>query len=177
MVKLGQLLIVIGFLFGSASAVIDPDTNYWFWFGIGMTFGVVGVVLVRVGLHREGRHEELVSDNLEAIRVSLAELAQKAEQLDQEKESMDVYKVHETIDARFPETLERFVQARETIMHHYGMEAYADVMNHFAAGERNLNRSWSASVDGYFDEVKASISKASRHFANANKSFQTLASS
>lgn len=174
MVKIGQILIAIGFLIGAVSAVVDPETNLWTWFTIGMVFGVIGVVLVRVGLHREGRHEDRVSDNLEAIRTSLAELSEKATQLNAEKDGIDVYKIHETIDARFPLPLDRFVQARETIMHHYGMEAYADVMNHFAAGERSLNRSWSASVDGYLDEVKASIDRAALHFSNANKSFLTL---
>jgi hypothetical protein len=174
MIKAGQGLIVVGFMIGAASSVIEPDKMYWTWFVIGMVFGVIGVGMVRLGLHREGRHEDLVADNLEAIRTSLAELSEKSAVLDSEKEAMDVYKVHETIDDRFPDVLDKFVKARETIMHRYGMEAYAEVMNHFAAGERSLNRSWSASVDGYFDEVKTSLGKAARHFSNANKEFMNI---
>jgi hypothetical protein len=37
-------------------------------------------------------------------------------------------------------------------------------MNHFAAGERYLNRVWSASVDGYVDECRAYIGHAREQF-------------
>ena len=35
----------------------------------------------------------------------------------------------------------------------FGLEAYARVMTRFASAERNINRAWSASADGYRDEV------------------------
>ena len=37
-------------------------------------------------------------------------------------------------------------------------------MNEFAAGERYLNRCWSASVDGYIDEIKTYLGKARTQF-------------
>ena len=39
------------------------------------------------------------------------------------------------------------------MIHVFGMQNYADVMSNFAAGERYINRVWSASTDGYVDEV------------------------
>ena len=44
------------------------------------------------------------------------------------------------------------------------LQAYAEVMNEFAAGERYLNRVWSASVDGYIDEIKTYMGKARVQF-------------
>jgi hypothetical protein len=37
-------------------------------------------------------------------------------------------------------------------------------MSHFAGGERYLNRVWSASADGYIDEVNAYLTKAHEQF-------------
>ena len=43
--------------------------------------------------------------------------------------------------------------------------AYGEVMTDFAAAERYLNRVWSASADGYIDEVNEYLEKASNQFA------------
>jgi hypothetical protein len=40
-------------------------------------------------------------------------------------------------------------------------------MSCFAAGERYLNRVWSASADGYVDEVNAYLDKAQAQFAES----------
>jgi len=41
------------------------------------------------------------------------------------------------------------------------------VMSSFAAGERYLNRVWSASADGYIDEVNAYLDKAREQFVDS----------
>ena len=40
-------------------------------------------------------------------------------------------------------------------------------MSRFAGGERYLNRVWSASADGYIDEVHAYLTKARDQLADA----------
>jgi len=40
-------------------------------------------------------------------------------------------------------------------------------MGYFASGERYLNRVWSASADGYIDEVAAYLDKAQLQFSEA----------
>jgi hypothetical protein len=80
---------------------------------------------------------------------------------------MDPYDVRFWLDTAFADDLARFVDARESIAHVHGLQAYADVMNAFAAGERYLNRVWSASADGYVDEVTAYVQKASEQFDGA----------
>ena len=45
-------------------------------------------------------------------------------------------------------------------------------MSSFAAGERYLNRVWSASADGYIDEVNTYIEKAREQFVDSLNKIQ-----
>ena len=78
------------------------------------------------------------------------------------------------IDELFPADLNTFVEARKTIAHIYDLQAYADVMNSFAAGERYLNRIWSASVDGYIDEVRTYLGRCREQIEEAQAKLQAL---
>jgi hypothetical protein len=86
-----------------------------------------------------------------------------------EKETIDTYDMHKKLDELLIDDLNAFVEARETIAHIYGLQVYAEIMNHFAAGERYLNRVWTASADGYIDEVNEYIEKARKQFDTAKK--------
>ena len=46
--------------------------------------------------------------------------------------------------------------------------------NEFAAGERYLNRVWSASVDGYIDEVRSFLVLARTQFEGTKKILDRL---
>jgi hypothetical protein len=48
-------------------------------------------------------------------------------------------------------------------------------MSNFAAGERYINRVWSASTDGYVDEVRAYLERARTQFGEARSHFHELA--
>ena len=174
MIKLGQLIIAVGFLVGSLATVLDPEQTRWPLFAVGMVAGIIGIVMVQIGFKRASRAEDTLTSNIKAIRESLAELAEKSEALDREKRDIFVYDMHGKIDELFPNALDRFVQARESIIHVYSVQDYADVMNHFAAGERAVNRVWSASVDGYVDEVSNCMAKAALHFKDAWELFSEL---
>ena len=49
-------------------------------------------------------------------------------------------------------------------------------MNRFAAGERYLNRVWSASTDGYIEEAHRYIEKAARQFEETLVAFNAVKS-
>ena len=87
---------------------------------------------------------------------------------------VDVYDLRHRIDQTFLEDLDTFVVARESIAHSHGLQAYAEIMNHFAAGERYLNRVWSASTDGYIDECHTYLDKASEQFEEARDMYRAL---
>jgi membrane protein implicated in regulation of membrane protease activity len=170
----GYALIVVAFLAAAYVAVAQPLLVDWQSFGALLAAGVVGVVLVRLAVRREAHHEEVLSANISAIEASLGHLATAAERLDEAKGGVDVYDLRHRIDADFADDLGAFVAARESIAVSFGLEAYAAVMNPFAAGERYLARVWSASTDGYIDEAHEYLTRAREQFAEALATFRGL---
>lgn len=53
-----------------------------------------------------------------------------------------------------------FVADRPALVGRMGLAGYAELMDHFAAMERQLNRAWSAAADGHLEEALASLKNA-----------------
>lgn len=174
MKNLGLLLLAVAFLGGSFLAVEQKQGVQLTPFLVLLAIGVAGVVLARTATHRAAHHGGTIAANINAIETSLGSVVKKVEALDRDKEAIDVYELRHLIDRDFPDDLDAFVQARESIAHSFGLPAYADVMNPFAAGERYLNRVWSASTDGYIDEAHTYIGKAHEQFEEALQTFRAL---
>jgi hypothetical protein len=172
--SLGFLLITAGFLAGAYFSVEQRSGVSAAPFLAALAVGVMGVVLVRVATHRERTHADTISANLGAIGSSLESVVEKVRDLDQNKDELDVYDLRHHIDEKFPDDLDAFVQARQSIIHSFGLQAYADVMNPFAAGERYLNRVWSASADGYIDEAHVYLAKAREQFEQTLEVYRGL---
>lgn len=172
MKNLGYLLICCAFLVGSFFTVEQTEGVPAVRYLIALAIGVAGVVMVRRMIHLESRSEGVIASNLGSIASSLESVVVKIQLLEQEKEAADVYELRHRIDREFPEDLDAFVQARESFAHRFGLQPYADVMNPFAAGERALNRVWSASTDGYIDEAHTYVTKACQQFEEALEVFR-----
>ena len=171
----GYLLISAGFLAGSLIAVQTQANQIdWRWFAPALMVGVAGVVMARLGDKIESRDAETLSDNVDLLTGSIDRIVEKITRLCGEKEQMHPHDVHGRIDELFPADLSTFVDVRTSIAHVYGLPAYADVMNEFAAGERYLNRVWSASVDCYIDDVHEYLSRAQHQFEEARRKLQLL---
>ncbi len=70
------------------------------------------------------------------------------------------------------ETLQRgalggFVEDRQSIADRHGLARLARVMDRFAAGDRLVNRSWSAAADGYRGETSDCLGRAIDAFEDA----------
>ena len=165
MKRLGSLMIAAGFLAGSLAAIVDKETVRWLYFAASMVIGAAGIVIVRVWGHRIRRSEGKLAAGVQALEASLSRIVENITRLNAQKQSLDVYDARNRIDALFAEDLAAFVNRRESIAHVHGLSAYAEVMTCFSAGERYLNRVWSASADGYIDEVSAYLDKAQSQFA------------
>jgi hypothetical protein len=174
MKKLGYLMIIIAFLAGSLAAVVDTDKVLWRYFAASLAAGGVGIVLVRIGLHKVSRAEGKLADNMQAIEASLNRIVNNITQFNKEKYSVNTYEIRNRIDELFIEDLDTFIQARGSIAHIYGLSVYADVMSCFAAGERYLNRVWSASADGYVNEVNIYLDKAQEQFTESLDKIKNL---
>jgi hypothetical protein len=170
----GYLLITAGFLVGALASVLDEELVRWSLYGGALTAGVVGIVIVRVLARMHARSEGTLATSMQDIDRSLKSIARNATELNAAKEGMHPYDVRQRIDEVFPDDINTFVDARESIAHVYGLQAYAEVMNYFTAGERYLNRVWSASADGYVDEVNEYLERAQVQFAGALEQLRIL---
>jgi hypothetical protein len=162
--SLGFLLVTIGFVAGSLASVLDADLVRWTWFVPAVVVGAIGVAMIWISQRKETRAVDRLSSNMQAIDESLRRIVENITRLNAEKESIDTYDVRHRLEELFADDLTTFIEARESIAHAFGLPAYADVMNFFAAGERYLNRVWSASADGYIDEVNDYLERAARQF-------------
>lgn len=167
MKNFGYLLITIGFLGGALASVTDEEKVEWGYFAGAVALGIAGVVVVRTSEKQVSTSEGKLAANIETVEGALGSIVENMTRLNEEKESIGTYDVRHRIDEVFVADLAKFVDARVSIGHLYGLNAYGDVMSSFAAGERYLNRVWSASADGYIDEVNTYIDKAREQFVDS----------
>lgn len=160
----GLLLVALGFVSGALIAVLDLETVQWKHFALGAALGVAGVVLMRATDVRSQQDSTLLNTNMDTIQASLDRIVTNITDLNADKENISTHDVHGRIDKLFQDDRIAFVEARASISHKYGLQAYADVMSAFAAAERYLNRVWSASADGYQDEVYLYLDRACDQF-------------
>lgn len=170
------LLVMAAFLAGAFLSVLDPTEVNWPWMLAVLAVGAVALTLYRRAHHAEASAEHKVSGHFGTLKTSLDHIVENLEALNRGAEELPVHEARFEIDRRFRDDLNRFVEARESMIHVFGLQPYADVMSAFAAGERYVNRVWTASVDGYVDEVRMYLGKAEKQFKEAQALFDQLAS-
>jgi hypothetical protein len=162
--QIGLLLITLSFLAASYVSVLDSVTMDWGLFLPALVVGVIGIALVQWAKRKHASETDRVASDLSVLEGSLQNVVRIVADLDSRKTEIHTYDMRHKIDELLLDDLNRFVTSRESISHAYGLQAYADIMSHFAGGERYLNRVWSASADGYIDEVNAYLTKAHEQF-------------
>ena len=167
-------IVMLAFLTGAFLSVLDPSDVMWTWMTPVLLAGAVGLWLHRQAQHAETRAGHRLSGNMDTLQKSLANIVRNLQSLDEGKEDLPVYQARFEIDRLFRDDLNAFAEARESMIHVFGMRNYADVMSAFAAGERYINRVWSASADGYVEEVLSYISRARVQFEEAETLFVRL---
>jgi hypothetical protein len=175
MKKLGFLMITLGFVAGALAAIVDKEDVRWGYFSAALVVGAAGIIILRVSERQKSRAEGTLDSNIQSIESSMGRIVENITRLNAEKQSINTYDIRHRIDELFLEDLMKFVQARHSIAHVYSLSAYGDVMSCFAAGERYLNRVWSASADGYVDEVNAYLDKAHTQFVDVLQKVRQLA--
>jgi len=172
--RIGLILIALSFLVGSYITVLREWTVNWTGFLPVLAVGLVGVALVQLSQRRQAQEQDKVEEDIQSIEESLEKIVKDARQLDKDKDQIPIYELHEHIDEIFIEDLNNFVERRESIGHAYSLQDYADIMSHYAAGERYLNRVWSTSVDGYIDEAHKFVTRAEQQFTQAYDRLKSL---
>ncbi len=176
MKPLGLVMLSVGFLGAAIVTVHETDaanlkwsTIDWGWYAVFFTLGAAGVVLLRLSARGAATESGKLEGDIRTIDRSLASLVDKLQGLIARKDTTGVYEIHAWIDDQLVSDLGDFVEAREALIHVYGLQQYANLMNEFATSERNINRSWSASADGYIDEVWKCMRQAEIHMREARQ--------
>jgi len=174
MKKAGYAMIILGFLAASWVAVQHATEINWMWYVPTALAAVAGVAMVRRGTKEEVEHADTIASNISDIDSSIRRIVDNTTRLNREKETIHTYDMRDKIDELLVGDLAIFADARETISVKYGLHSYAEIMSHFAAGERYINRVWSCSADGYIDEVREYIGKAEEQFRAVLTCFEAL---
>ncbi len=174
MKKAGLTLISVSFLVGAYLAVLNETTVEWPYFAVVLVVGFGGVFLARFGSRAAATSSDVLETNMSTVRSSLENIVEHVGSLNREKETIPTYDMGKEIDSRVLDDLNSFVEARQAISHTFGLQAYTEVMSHYAGGERYLNRVWSASADGYVDEVNAYLVHSLDQFTLAKNKILAL---
>lgn len=174
MKTMALLLVTASFLIGSFLSVLDPQTVNWKLMIPVLLAGMAGLMVYRRAQHSAANESLLLSGNIENLGTCLGNIVANLKELNDRREDLPTYEARFEIDRLFRRDLENFADARESMIHVFGVQDYADVMSNFAAGERYINRVWSASTDGYVDEVKLYLERAHDQFIEAHRHFQEL---
>jgi len=164
---LGYSLATVAFLAGAFVASLDAREIEWAYFLPCILLGAVGVYLIKKTTMAHARSDETLASNKVDVEDSLAKIIRNLTAMDEGKQTIPPWDLRFQIDRQFRDDLNRFVEARHSLTHMYSLQAYAEIMSAFAAGERYLNRVWSESADGYVDEALDYISRALEQFRDA----------
>ena len=164
---IGYLLLIAGFLAGAYSTALDTQMTDWTLFIPAAIGAVAGVLILKRQSRGQARSEHVLSANRTELRESLSNIIRDLEGISSEAGALSALDLRNAIDDKLRDDLRRFADARESLIHLYGLQAYADIMSDFAAGERYVNRVWSAAADDYDAEAWTYVDKALARFRDA----------
>lgn len=169
MKQFGFILFLLGSIAACFTTALDPETLPWLAYVACLLVAGFGLFLLKKAQHAALKNDAVVADNLQQLDESLNKILVQLERLVAERESIPPYEFRFEIDRHFREDLNLFAEARHSMGHKFGLQHYAEVMSPFAAGERYINRIWTASTDGYIDEVQLYLDRALEQFKDARE--------
>jgi len=168
MKKIAYVLLCAGFLFGAYTTALDIREVDWVLFGIAAIAAIAGVIMAKRADRAQATSGDVLETNLNELNESIGNIVRDLGEL-RDGDTPHGEALRDWIDERLRPDLRRFVDARESMVHLYGLQTYADIMSEFAAAERFVNRVWSSSADGYDHEAETYIGKATEQFRHAQK--------
>ena len=171
---LGYLLLSAGFIVAAYATALDVENVGWPLFAAAVLGALAGVFLIKRHARSIAQSEEVLENNRAELRESIDNVVKDLRDI-VSSGSLRGSALRDRIDTTLRPDLTRFVDARESMVHLFGLQAYADIMSHFAAGERYVNRVWSSSADGYDAEAARYLGKAEEQFADAQRQLNEAA--
>lgn len=142
----------------------------WTWYLVSAAICFVGVCFLRIGKRITASADEHSGTNVKQIKANLADAIKNTEDLDKAISKLSPRQILNFIEEKLLDDLRDFADGRDSITAEHGLEVFANVMTQFAAGERAINRAWSASADGYVQEAETCV----QHGLTMLKSAQDL---
>lgn len=174
MKNLGYFLLAAGFLAGAYATALDTQNVNWTLFSIAALSAVVGLVIFKRQASAIARSDTVLELNRGELRESIQNIVRDLGEIKSNGPVSGV-ELRDAIDLKLRTDLRRFAEARESMVHLFGLQTYADIMSSFAAGERYINRVWSSSADGYDQEATTYLDKAAKQFADAQQQLMQAA--
>ena len=168
MKRIGFFLLAGGFLAGAYATALDIDYVNWQIFAVAALGAIAGLVMIKRAAAAHAQSDEVLEMNRGELRDSIANVVRDLGEIVEDREARGPA-LRNAIDLRLRNDLRRFADARESMVHLFGLQTYADIMSSFAAGERYINRVWSASADGYDEEAESYLVRAAEQFADAQE--------
>jgi hypothetical protein len=166
MKNLGYILVALGFLGGAFATSLDVQNVNWTLFIAMAAAAITGLVIYKMQIGALARSEEVLELNRVELRESISNIVADLDDLNSGELTQGAV-LRDRIDLKLREDLRRFADARQSMVHLFGLQTYADIMSNFATGERYINRVWSASADGYDSEATTYLGKAAGQFRDA----------
>ena len=176
MKNLGYLMVAFGFLGGAFASSLDVQNGNWTIFVTMSVVGIMGLVIYKMQLSALAPSETVLETNRVELRESISNIVADLNDLNSGELTRGAV-LRDRIDLKLREDLRRFAEARQSMVHLFGLQTYADIMSNFAAGERYINRVWSASADGYDEEADAYLKRAAGQFDEAKQQLLKAAES
>ena len=168
MKNIGFLLLAAGFLGGAYATALDVQEVNWLLFSVAAVAAIAGLIMFKRQASAHARSDTVLESNRGELRDSINNIVADLNELTN-GETLRGDALRNRIDLHLREDLRRFADARQSMVHLFGLQRYADIMSSFAAGERYINRVWSASAEGYDEEAETYLGKAVQQFIDAQQ--------
>jgi len=151
---IGNALALVSLVGLFASKVLFQP---WHNFFTGIFVSIAGAGLLGMPVHRDVHAHDADEKHVDPVKL-MKELIEKISDINYKDMSPD--EIKKNLEELELEYLIPFAEHRHQFQHDYGMVKFAEFFSDFATGERNMNRAWSAIVDGYPEESKNSLDKS-----------------
>lgn len=139
----------------------------WLWYGLSAMVCFGGVVMIQVNKKSSVETENKKLASLDELKGKLMASIKATGAIHKAIETLPPSKIVERIDSELSPLLHEFAENRDRLTAEFDLSVFADVMTNFAAGERAVNRAWSAAADGYLDEVSDCLTRATDMLSSA----------
>lgn len=163
----GTLLIALSGLM----IITKVDFSRWQVFFVGAFFAIIGLAILNKPQKHAAHPVAEEAGHVDPL-IYVDKILEQINQMNLEE--MDHHKVKKELEEIELNLVIPFVDNRHYFIHEYGVSTFAEFFSLFSSGERYLNRAWSSLVDGYHQETKNSIVKASNYFKQTREMLLTM---